>query len=202
MHFVPKAREATLLSDRAGIRFEPTLNGVLIVAMDGNAMLVLRDPNGECTRPCTIKIATAFFDSARRAQRENKLEAAAEEIHIGNGQSLLSGVSMPVVEVTEDYPDWRALIPSRVTNRAAAPIDPADDERIAIVAGILERLDADIKVGVQYASPPESRIVLARFSEDLDAFAIVDALPETLALPWQRPNWTALSFAQPEVRAA
>ena len=203
MHFVPKAREATLLSDRAGIRFEPTLNGVLIVAMDDDAMLVLRDPNGECDRPCTVKLATAFFDSARRAQREAKAEAALEELHIGNGQSLLSGVSMPAIEVMEDYPDWRALIPSRVTNRAAAPIDPADDERIAIVAGILERLDQDIRVGVQYASPPEGRVVLARFSADIDAFALVSPLPESLGMPWQRPSWTALSFAQPsEVRAA
>lgn len=199
MHFIAKGEDARFYPERAGVRFEPTLNGVLIVAMDDDAVLVLRDPNGECNRACTIKIATGFFDSAKRAQREARVEGAHDEVHIGNGQSLLAGVSMPAVEIQDEFPDWRALIPNRVTNRAAAPIDPSDDERIAIVAGILERLDAGIKVGVQYASPPEGRVVIARFSDDLDAFAIVSPLPETLAMPWQRPNWTAASFAQPTI---
>lgn len=202
MHFVPKSADARLLPDRAGIRFEPTLNGVLIVAMDDDAMLVLRDPGGECDRACTVKIATPFFDSARRAQREAKIEAGSEDLIISNGQSLLSGVSMPAAEVELQYPDWRSLVPSRVT-RAAPAIDPSDDERIAIVAGILERIDDSLRIGVQYASPPEGRVVVARFGDAIDAFALVSPLPESIAaMPWHRPSWTSLSFQSEGARAA
>ncbi len=200
MHFVAKGEAARAYPARAGVHFEPATVGVLIVAMDDDAMLVLRDPLGDASRAATVKIAQPFFKSARRT---TSLGAARAILNIGGGEARLHGVAMDAPEIHLPYPNWRKLTPGRACGSPPA-IEPADAERVGIVAGILSSIEEAAPRGVRYSGTTDrdKEVALASFNGWPDAYAVVSPVPESAAVaPWQRPIWS-MPFSIPEVRAS
>jgi len=191
MHFVAKGQAAKAFPERAGIRFEPSLTGVCIISMDDDAMIVLRDPAGECSHSATVRIAPSFFDAARRAQRERKADAPASRLHIGGGEARLAGVAMAAPEIALAYPNWRRVTPERAYGLPPA-IDPLDSERVALAAQILRGLDESLESGVRWSGVTDRNRERALATLPWpDSFAVVSPLPNSAATaPWQRPIWT------------
>jgi hypothetical protein len=117
------------------IRIEPCpAGGVLLIASDGHALAVARDPDGSCTGPMSVDIPDDLLEACRPPQRvylnhEGEIYAPEMPAWMIPGLVLLTeygGMLFPkskrargvLWEGSLDkrslntYPDWRQLIPS------------------------------------------------------------------------------------------
>lgn len=202
MHAMPKGQLAESLPNLAGVRIERvSAGGVNIVATDGHELLIwLRDPEGFIGCDATVQIQSAFFEAARRAQREAGARGRDDSLLIVNqGEAHLSpgaGPRWPAYESGIPYIDWRNEIPERAARRAAPPVSPESLDRLNAATQILS--SAGLVTKFTFESSEHGDVAVMNWG--LVGFAIATAQQNAESLPWRAPLTSML--APQEMRAS
>lgn len=133
-----------------GVFFEPSpQGGVIVVATDGHAMIVLHDPDGFASRSAIIKFQSNFVSSLKGEIRARKKQNEASQIEIESLEAMpwlntLKVTPSPdnpadlvirhVAEIDGRFPRWRKIVP---------PSRKGEPEELAIIAPRLVRRVAD-----------------------------------------------------------
>lgn len=133
-----------------GVYFEPSAQGgVIVVATDGQAMIVLHDPDGFASRPAIIKFQPNFVSNLKREIRARKKQNEAPQVEVDSveGTTWLHTLKIApspdnpadliirhVAEIDGSFPNWRKIVP---------PAREGDPDELAIIAPRLVRRIAD-----------------------------------------------------------
>lgn len=203
MHAMPKGDAAEACPHLAGVRIERVAaGGVNLVATDQTDLLIwLRDPDGFIGVDATVQIPRAFFDAARRGQRENGIAADDVRLEVSNGQARLNpGLSVlwPAEETGLPYIDWRPCLPAKAIKRPAPPVSPDALVRATAATEILAR--AGLISQLTFEPSEHGEVVVVNWGSV--GFALMSAVEGAQPLPWRMPASSIISVAGPEARAS
>ena len=87
--------------------------GVLLVAADGDRLVVFRDCDGHVDADCIVPVSRALFQAARfRGMRPcRRLEADGDVLRVMDPSSGMPPHRQPFEVIDEPYPDWRQVVP-------------------------------------------------------------------------------------------
>lgn len=204
MHAMPTGSAAEVCPHLAGVRIESVAaGGVNIVATDQTDLLIwLRDAEGFIGCDATVQIPKAFFDAARRGQREVGVNRDQARLEVSLGQAKLTpgaGVSWPADETGLPYIDWREGLPQRAARRAAPPMAPDVLDRVNAATQIL--FGAGIIRDFTFEPSEDRGVTVVNWGRNV-GFALVSAATEAEPLPWCAPLASMIGAVGMEARAS
>lgn len=205
--FVPTAGQTEARRGIGGVRLEPARDGgVLLIACDGEMMIVLRDETGRIDRPATVAMQRAVMDRAKDliSGRNTALPAGVRTRLMSREGSVWlvpnDGTKADLEELLDPFPNWRAEIPSaQIEGEPGAPlvISSRVSAEVSAAALLLSKAagktaERAVHTRVQFgggAGPNEPLIV--QFVDWPQGFLLVGPFHTPQACAWNVPRWLA-----------
>lgn len=204
--FVPKPAQVAARPGIGGVRLEPSRDGgVIMIACDGELMIVLRDETGRISRPTTIAVQRAIIDRAKDliSERNTALPAGVRTRLKTRGGSVWlepsDGTKGDLEEIHHEFPDWRSMVspsqaqdggaPLVISSRASAEISAAA-LLLSKAAGRQAERAAHTLVRFGGGAGPNWPLVI-QFADWKQGFLLVGPFHTPLAPDWERPSWIA-----------
>lgn len=202
----------------AGIHVTPLAadagGGVLGVATNGHVLAVWRDPDGQCSRPATLRVSKQLarackpgrLDNRRLVLRDNRLMAAdgAAEFFVQPNASLPSkSKSAEPWEIEGAFPDFMHIV-SGPAGSTRAPEDAISYRYLQLIGDSFRDVAASKKFGgATYMRQAAAKLqILVTFPEDLPEAAVI-VMPMACYAENLQPKWMAPALAaRDRVKAA
>ncbi len=198
------ARDAfalTVCPALAGVRIEPSaVGGVMLTASTGLASIVVRDHGGRASRGISVRPPSPTLAIVRDATREAGVAgaSAAPRLVFDGGHCCFDTAphqELTIEEIGDPFPPWRARLPLRAKPDAIA-LPAGVTERIAIAARQLAQAagqDVERAPFARFetlADQAGSGLIVVRFPDWFDAFALIAPDGFEAAAPKAKPPWT------------
>jgi hypothetical protein len=189
-HFVPADFDPSR-AHMAGVRFEPcATGGVIVIATDGRALIVLHDPNGFANRAATVALQPSCVGTIKKdmLKRAHSATPATLWIETVATSPWLNTVDMSpepekpadrvtyyAAELDEVFPDWRSLAASasEVLSGPGSPLPVIGSNMTRKLAKALEAVDGHFFPPVHYTMNGTNSPIIVRSPAFGDGFVII-----------------------------
>jgi len=175
----------------SGLRFEPSpTGGVIVIAADSMALIVLHDPEGFANRAATVALEPACVDRLRKEVDKRAYSKVPPVLCIESvsGSPWLNTVNMSpeplrpaervthyAAEIDGDFPNWRGVARSAGVDiggpGASRPM--IGSNLVRKLAKALEAVDSHYFPPVHYATHGPNSPVIARSPAFGDGFVVI-----------------------------